>query len=106
MKPGTRSAHEPVAVGAADGLALGEAGETEGGQIGMTARPLGDEGGHHRAHRRRELEAVTREAHRHVAPLRPDAVQDRVPVGRDVEAAGVAAGDAPLFEDGEVEPPV
>src|SRR6266542_4876987 len=33
-----RSAHEPVAVGAADGLALGEAREAEG--VDIVARPL------------------------------------------------------------------
>src|SRR5947208_565081 len=42
-----RSAHEPVTVRAADGLALGEARQTEGREVRMAARPVGDERGHH-----------------------------------------------------------
>src|SRR5262245_19208332 len=93
------SAHQPVAVRPPDRLALGKAGETKRGEVRMPTRALDEEGGHHPADRRRELEAVAREAHRHVEPLRPHPVQNRMPVRCHVEATGVSAGDGPLLEN-------
>src|SRR5688500_8837355 len=73
------SAHQPVTVGAADRLVLGEPGQAERREIRVARGSVGDERGHHRAHGGRQLEPVTGEAGGHVEALGADAVEDRVP---------------------------
>src|SRR5262245_4278677 len=84
-----RLAHQPVTVRAPDRLALREARETERVHVVLRLLAVRDQLRRHVADRRRELEAVAGESGGDVEALRPRLVDDRMPVGRDVEAARV-----------------